>query len=93
MPKRRYLVLNASQRSELGRLLQRDPRPYMRERAAALLQIADGRAPCWVAQHGLLRTRKPDTVMSWLNAYQAWGAPALVQQPRRKRAFCPSAGG
>jgi len=89
MPKRRYLTLSESQRAELKHVLRRDSRPYMRERASALLQIADGRSAHWVALHGLLRRRKPDTVIGWLNAYEQGGIAALVQRPRRKRDFPP----
>lgn len=89
MPKRRYLTLNKSQRDELEQISRRDPRPYMRERASAVLQIADGRSGHWVAQNGLLRRRKPDTVYEWLNAYQQGGAAALVQRSRRERDFPP----
>jgi hypothetical protein len=92
MPKRRYLTLAASQRVELEQLLHRDPRPYMRERASALLQVADGRSSHWVALNGLLRRRKPDTVIGWLNAYEQGGVSALVHRPRRRRHFSPSAG-
>jgi hypothetical protein len=67
MPKRRYLNLNEDQRVELEQLLRRDPRAYMRERASALLQVADGHSAHWVAHDGLLRQRKPDTVIGWLN--------------------------
>jgi hypothetical protein len=89
MPKRRYLTLSESQRAELEQIMRRDSRPYMRERASALLQIADGQSGRWVAQHGLLRRRKPDTVYAWLNAYEQGGSAALVQRPRRRRGFPP----
>ena len=89
MPKRRTLTLSDSQRAELEQIWRRDPRPYMRERAAALLQIADGRSGHWVAKNGLLRRRKADTVYDWLDAYEQGGAAALVQLPRRKRDFSP----
>jgi hypothetical protein len=89
MPKRRTLTLSDSQRAELEQMWRRDPRPYMRERVSALLQIADGRSAHWVAQNGLLRHRKPDTIYDWLNAYEQGGAAALVQRPRRKRGFSP----
>lgn len=93
MPKRRYLTLSESQQTELEQVLRRDPRPYMRERASALLQIGAGRSPHWVSQHGLLRRREPDTVIRWLNAYEQGGVAALVHKPRRRRGFSPSAGG
>ncbi|NLF12150.1 MAG: helix-turn-helix domain-containing protein [Anaerolineaceae bacterium] len=89
MPKRRYLRLSENQRAELERVLRRDSRPYMRERASALLQIADGRSAHWVARQGLLRAREPDTVYRWLDAYEEGGVEALTQQPRRQRGFSP----
>jgi hypothetical protein len=89
MPKRRYLTLTESERDELEHVLRRDKRAYMRERASALLQIADGRSPHWVSQQGLLRRRKPDTVIGWLNAYEEGGLAGLVHRPRRKRGFPP----
>jgi hypothetical protein len=39
-----------------------DERPYVRERCAALLKIAEGKSSHWVAHHGLLKRRGPDTV-------------------------------
>jgi hypothetical protein len=50
-----------------------DPRPYVRERCAALLKIADGQSPHAVARHGLLKPRDPDTVYEWLNWYEQLG--------------------
>ena len=91
MPKRRYLKLDEVQRAELERVIRRDRRPYMRERAWALMQIADGKSGHWVSQSGLARKREPDTVMAWLNAYQDGGVDALVQKPRRGRKLSPSA--
>ena len=89
MPKRRYLTLSERQRSELEGIVRRDSRPYMRERASALLQIADGRSAHWVSQQGLQRRRDPDTVYRWLDAYERGGIAALVQGTRRKRDFSP----
>ena len=89
MPKRRYLTLSESQQVELEKVMRRDPRPYMRERASALLQIANGRSAHWVSQHGLLRRRKAETVIGWLTAYEQGGVAALVHRPRRKRGFSP----
>ncbi len=92
MPKRRYLKLDEGQRAELEGLIRRDQRAYMRERAWALIQIADGKSPHRVSQSGLMQRRRPETVMAWLNAYQKGGVEALVQKPRRGREFPPSAG-
>lgn len=45
MAKRRTLQLSPEQRAELEATRDRDRRPYLREKAAALLKIADGMAP------------------------------------------------
>ena len=62
MATRRTLDLRDDQREELARHLDHDPRPWVRERCAALLKIAAGMAPYAVARHGLLKPRDPDTV-------------------------------
>lgn len=53
------------------------PKPFVRERCAALLKIADGQAPYAVAHSGLLRPRDPDSVYAWLGHYQEAGLPGL----------------
>jgi hypothetical protein len=56
MPKRLTLNLIPEQREELERMRDRHPKPYLRERAPALLQIADGRSGRDVALHRLLKS-------------------------------------
>jgi hypothetical protein len=89
MARRRTLPLSEDQAQELHRLRDHDPRPYVRERAAALLKIADGKAPHWVATQGLLKPRDPDTVYAWLDADQALGSAGLLTKQqggsRRRR--------
>ncbi len=87
------LVLTAEQRAELERTRARDPRPYLREMAAALLQVADGIPARRVARHGLGRRRKPETLYRWLARYAAGGLAALVHRRRGRRGFSPLAGG
>jgi len=60
MPAKLCLVLSAPQIKELEQARDHHPLPYVRERAAALLQIAAGQAGRQVAQHGLLKPRWPD---------------------------------
>jgi len=79
---RRTLTLSAEQRRELLGLRDHDHRPYVRERAAAMLKVADGLSPHRVATHGLLRPRDPDTVYAWLGRYQAAGAAGLITRPQ-----------
>ena len=89
----RSLDLTDAERLTLLELRDHGPKPYLRERAAALLKIADGMAPARVARAGLLRPRKPDTVYAWLNRYVLDGIAGLYLQAGRGRkpAFSPSA--
>lgn len=91
MPKRYRLDLTPEQRQELERVRDTDPRPYMRERAAAILKVADGQAARQVAQHGLLKRRDKNTVCEWVRRYQAEGLKGLQIKPGRGRkpAFSP----
>ena len=87
MVHRRTLALSKQQRAELEQHRDHDPRPYVRERCAALLKIADGTSPFAVANAGILKPRDPDTVYGWLNAYAAEGLAGVVGRqhggPRR----------
>lgn len=78
MAQRRTLTLTPGQRTELLHARDHDPRPYVRERTAAVLQIADGLSPHAVATHGLLQPRDPDSLYSWLDIYQTEGVPGLI---------------
>jgi hypothetical protein len=75
---RLHLSLSAHERAELETIRRRDPKPYRRERASALLQIANGASAAAVAQHGLLQPRRPDTVRAWVHRYAAEAAQAEV---------------
>ena len=89
MPKRRTLTLSAKQDSELVEHRDHDPRPYVRERCAALLKIAAGQAPHRVARQGLLKARQPDTVYGWLDSYESAGLAGLLahQQGGYRRGY------
>src|SRR2546423_14163079 len=78
MALRRTLELTNEQRAELERYRDHDGRPYVRERCAALLKVAQHRSPHWVARHGLLKPRDPDTVYGWLTGYQRTGVAGLI---------------
>ena len=75
---RRTVTLTNGQRQELMHYRDHDPHPYVRERCAAILKIADGGAPHAVARQGLLKPRDPDTVYAWLSAYEANGLAGLL---------------
>ncbi len=96
MPQPLVLELTPEQRYELERARDQDSRPYVRERAAALLKIATGQSGRQVAFHGLLKHRRADTVYSWVHRYQSAGLSGLyIQTGRgRKPAFPrPASGG
>ena len=92
MPKRRYLNLTDVQKVTLKAVRDTHPKPYMREKAAALLKIAEGQSPHAVARQGLLKPHDPDTIYGWLKSYEAAGVDGLlVKKGRgRKPAFSPS---
>lgn len=78
MAPRRTLTLTAEEKQALIDHRDHDPRPYVRERCAALLKIASGRVPYWVAKHGLLKQRHPDAVYGWLNNYEVEGLAGII---------------
>ncbi|MEP7358370.1 MAG: IS630 family transposase, partial [Anaerolineales bacterium] len=91
MPTRLKLELSAAQTHELEQLRDQSDKPYLRERAAALLKLAAGQSGLAIARQGLLRTRWPDTVYEWVKRYRAGGAAGLRIHPGRGRkpAFPP----
>lgn len=84
--------LTQSERQALVQLRDHSPKPYLRERSAAVLKSADGLPILWIARHGLLRAHKADTVRAWLKRYAQSGLDGLIIKPRggRKPAFSPS---
>jgi Winged helix-turn helix len=78
MCQRRTLALSDDERVALLYHRDHDAKPYVRERCAALLKIADGQSPYAVANAGLLRNRDPDTVYAWLAYYEDEGLSGLV---------------
>jgi transposase len=87
MTQQRTLAVTHEQREALEQHRDHDPRPYVRERSAALLKIADGMSAHAVAQGGLLKVRDPDTVYGWLTTYEEEGLAGVIARqhggPRR----------
>jgi transposase len=77
--------LSAEQQAELTRLRDHHPKPYLRERAAALLKVAAGAPIAHVAAHGLLRPRDEETVSAWIARYRQQGVAGLGVRPGRGR--------
>ena len=78
MAKRRSLKVTTKQREELSWHRDHDARPYVRERCAAILKIAEGQAAYGVARQGLLKARDPDTVYHWRHLYEREGLSGLL---------------
>ncbi|MFN8633532.1 MAG: helix-turn-helix domain-containing protein [Chloroflexota bacterium] len=81
----REVRLTTEQRAELEGVLRHDPKPYRRERAAAILQVANGTPAARVAASGLLVRRDPDTVYGWLDRYDEQGIAGLTIAAGRGR--------
>jgi transposase len=92
MPKPLTIELDAEQRAALEEVRDHHRLPYMRERAAAILKIADGLSGRETARHRLLRARWPDTVYEWVKRFREHGLAGLKIKPGRGRkpAFSPS---
>ncbi len=95
MAKPLSLSLTDTQRRELEVARDTHAKAHLREKAAALLKIADGQAANQVAKNGLLKARAPRTLSRWLRRYQKGGlAGLLVAKGRgRKPAYFPQASG
>lgn len=78
MAQRRPLKLTTKQREDLTWHRDHDFRPYVRERCAALLKIAEGQAAYAVSQQGLLKKRDADTVYNWRDIYEREGLAGLI---------------
>jgi transposase len=83
--------LTAAERAALTEVRDTAPQAYLRERAAALLKVADGMPAARVAQQGVLRPRQPDTVYRWMDRFIDHGIDGLrIRTGRgRKPAFFP----
>lgn len=92
MPAKLKLELSQEQVLELEELRDHAAKPYLRERAAAILKIAQGSSGRETALHGLLKSHWQDTIYEWVERYRAEGKAGLeIKSGRgRKPAFSPS---
>lgn len=91
MPPVYRIKLSREQMQELEQVRDYHAKPYVRERAAAILKVGSGLSLRQVALHGLLRRRTPECVKEWCERYLAEGKSGLlVRKGRgRKPAFFP----
>jgi transposase len=92
MPAKLRLELTAQEVLELEEIRDHASKPYLRERAAAILKIVQGHSGREVALHGLLKPHWQDTIYEWVVRYRGKGKAGLEIKPGRGRkpAFSPS---
>lgn len=93
MPKRIRIHLSEADRTQLERWAKSPPRSYLRYRAQAILEIADGKPVYQIAKQLKLRVHRT-TVSIWAQRYLAEGVSGLRVKPGRgrKAGFSPSGG-
>jgi transposase len=91
MPGPLKIELTEEQRQELEAVRDHHELPYLRERAAAILKIADGTSGRETALHRLRRPHWQDTIYEWVKRYRQDGLEGLKIKPGRGRkpAFSP----
>ena len=92
MPGRIVVTLTEAQEQELEEVRHQHAKPYMRERAAAVLKVAAGQSVTEVAENGLLIRHEHETVHAWIKSYLKAGLQGWQIKPGRgrKAAFSPS---
>jgi hypothetical protein len=92
MPRHIHIQLTETQRQELLQTRDGHAKPFVRERAAAVLKVADGALIQHVAERGLLKRHEPETVSGWIARYLAAGLSGWhIREGRgRKPKFSPS---
>jgi transposase len=85
MPAPLEINLTPAEREELETMRDTHTKAYLRERAAAILKIAEGMSGLQVSQDGLLKPRDPDTIYRWVHRYQQDGIAGLAIRSGRGR--------
>jgi transposase len=84
MPKRYTLVLTEKEKQTLTRWLKNPPRPYLRERARAILQVAQGVPIATTAEHLRVRVHR-NAVSEWVQRFLAKRLAGLTIKAGRGR--------
>ena len=94
MSKHYRLEMSVEEREKLEHWLKNPPKPYLRERARAILLIADGEEGQRVAEELRIRVHRT-TISEWVKRFQVERVDGLkIKAGRgRKPSFFPSAEG
>lgn len=79
------IELDDAVRVTLIEMRDHHPKAQMRERAAAVLKVADGMQLKEVGAYGLLKRRHPDVVGNWIKRFKREGLAGLYDRPGRGR--------
>lgn len=93
MPKRYQIVLTEEEKRKLESWVKNPPRPYLRERARAILQVAQGETVQATAEKSRVRIDR-NAVAEWVKRFLAERLAGLkIKAGRgRKPVFSPSGG-
>lgn len=91
MPKRYQIVLTEQERQKLERWVKNPPRPYLRERARAILQVAQGETIQATVEQLRVRIHR-NAVSEWVQRFLAERLEGLkIKAGRgRKAVFSPT---
>jgi hypothetical protein len=89
----RRLICDEEGRQALLQAAKHHAKPYVREKAKALLLVLRGLPAATVAVQYLVPAREPDTLYAWMDRFEQAGVAGLLVQPGRGRkgAFSPAA--
>jgi transposase len=92
MPNKLIPILSDEEVLQLTETCNRSAKPYLRERASAILKLSKSQTTQQIASTGLLRTRARQTIAIWFHRFQSEGIKGLeIKTGRgRKPAFSPS---
>lgn len=76
--------LSPAQVQELEQVRDHHPKAYVRVKAAGILKVWSGASRRHVAQHGLLKPVRRETVQRWIVCYQHEGVAGLTSQARTR---------
>lgn len=79
------LRLSGRHRQQLERTARTHKKPQVREKAAAVLKVANGQSVSLVAETGLLTPRHRSTIYEWIDQYFTHGIDAWEQNRERCR--------
>jgi hypothetical protein len=70
--------LTVGQQADLGMQRANHPRQEVRDRCHAILLLAEGQSPEWVAERGLSQPYSLDELAAWVECFNSKGVEGLT---------------